>query len=152
MIKTSSIISFVIAVWIVQPFQNPTHVDQGVLIVAFAKEHLGKPYGNRAGAFDCSGFVQHCYKSIQVEIPRSSYKQSLFGRAVTEAECKAGDIIVFTGSNQSSKKAGHTGVVSHCHQDTVFFIHSSSSSGIRYDHTLSDYYKARLLGFRRIVK
>ena len=71
-------------------------------LVDFAMQHMDIQYDykNKEG-FDCSGFVQHCYKRIGITVPRSSKTQAVGGEAVELQDIQVGDVLVFTGSDES---------------------------------------------------
>jgi peptidoglycan DL-endopeptidase CwlO len=99
-------------------------------IVAYAKQHLGKPYKYaHAGpdAFDCSGFVSFVFAHFDIALPRSSRDYMHTGREVPLSEARKGDVIVFTGTRPSERRAGHVGIVISEPGAPLQFIHASSS-------------------------
>lgn len=60
---------------------------------AYAEEPTEKPTG-----FDCSSFVQHVFKQVGIDLPRSSLLQATQGKEVTDSEFLPGDILFFEGS------------------------------------------------------
>lgn len=74
-------------------------------IVSEAKKHLGKPYVYGAtgpSSFDCSGFTQYVYKTLGINLSRTTYTQIKEGTSVARANLQAGDL-VFTNT-------GHVGI------------------------------------------
>ena len=73
----------------------------GVQIANYALQFLGNPYvaggTSLTNGADCSGFTQSVYKAFGYNIPRTSYAQSSYGRAVSYAEAQPGDIIYYGG-------------------------------------------------------
>lgn len=68
--------------------------DQRNQIVAAAWAKVGLPYlwgGTGPDAYDCSGFVQYCYASAGITLPRTSYPQGQTGTTTTNPQ--AGDIV-----------------------------------------------------------
>lgn len=128
-----------------------TKGGQRTELLTYAHTKLGTPYKNGSQGFDCSGFVQHCYAQLEVRIPRSSRDQYKEGKKVDRDNSLEGDIIVFTGRNYKNKKAGHVGIVHHIENDTIYFIHSSSSAGIVINHNHQPYYAKRYLGIVRYL-
>ena len=43
--------------------------------------------------FDCSGFVQYCYKRVGVNLPRTTQDQINCGKAVSQKDLKIGDLV-----------------------------------------------------------
>jgi len=70
--------------------------------VVIAKKYLGVRYvwggTTPAGGFDCSGFVQFCYKQIGISIPRTSRVQFTSGQFIPPARTdllEPGDLVFF---------------------------------------------------------
>jgi peptidoglycan DL-endopeptidase CwlO len=66
--------------------------------VRYALAQLGKPYGyGKTGpdAFDCSGLTQRAWKEAGVSIPRTSQDQAHFGKPVSMARIRPGDLVVY---------------------------------------------------------
>lgn len=104
--------------------------SQADSIVAFAKEHLGKPYQYACAgpnAFDCSGFVSYVFAHFGVSLPRSSRDYMHTGKEVPIAEARKGDVIVFRGTRAGEERAGHVGIVISEPGQPLQFIHASSS-------------------------
>jgi cell wall-associated NlpC family hydrolase len=123
-------------------------------IVAFAKTQIGVPYlygsTDPAKGFDCSGFITYVFKHFGIVVPRSSIDFTNVGKEISAAQAKAGDLILFTGTNPDERFVGHMGIVV-SNDDTLQFIHSTS--GRQYGVTitpLNDYYKGRYVKTIRI--
>ena len=54
---------------------------------------INDPMRSHTQNFDCSGFVQYCYKKVGVNIPRTTYEQINCGKAVSRKELKIGDLV-----------------------------------------------------------
>lgn len=77
-------------------------------LIETAKSLIGTPYkygayleqNNGALAFDCSSFIQHVFKQIEVELPRSSILQAVApGQEIKNLElAEVGDLIFFEGN------------------------------------------------------
>lgn len=118
-----------------------------------AGSHLGTHYrggGKTPAGFDCSGFVGYCYNTtIGIKTPASS---SLFHNAgihVSLAHARPGDVICFKGHNSSRRVMGHVGIITEVTPTEIYFIHSASSGGIRYDVLSAPYYRIRFMDIRR---
>jgi cell wall-associated NlpC family hydrolase len=71
---------------------------KGARIVAAAAKQTGKPYRYGAAgpnAFDCSGLTQYVYRQFGVRVPHSANAQKAYGRLVTRAAARPGDLIIF---------------------------------------------------------
>jgi cell wall-associated NlpC family hydrolase len=75
-----------------------------------ARTLIGRPYvygGMGPGAFDCSGLMQYCYRSIGREIGRTTSQQALTGRRVSSiAELRPGDAIQTNGGGHTMMYIG----------------------------------------------
>ncbi|SFV67407.1 Invasion associated protein p60 [hydrothermal vent metagenome] len=103
-------------------------------IIKIARKHLGKPYRYGAtgpNSFDCSGFVYAVYKTVGVNLPRTSLAQSkIEGRKLSRNQLREGDIVFFDTSLKGH--VNHTGI----YLGGGKFIHASS--GRAYSVTISD--------------
>lgn len=100
-------------------------------VITYAKTLLGTKYKYASidpkKGLDCSGFVYHVYHHFNVNVPRSSIDYINYGKEISIDSCKAGDVIVFTGTNAKNRHAGHVGIVISGTGKYVKFIHSSSN-------------------------
>lgn len=108
---------------------SPTMNEQEM--INYARTFIGTKYvwgGSTPKGFDCSGFIRYIYKNYSIDIPRttSEYPQ-LFAQSVLLKDAKIGDLIVFTGTNPTIRKPGHAGIISEIKNNSVKFVHSSSS-------------------------
>lgn len=135
----------------VSPKKNGKVTDS---MLNLASTRLGTPYrsgGSSAKGFDCSGFVGYVYSNFGVSLPRNSGSISQMGLEISPDNAKKGDIIYFSGRG-GGKRVGHVGIVSEIRDGVIHFIHSASSKGVTYSTTQENYYKARVLGIRRVIK
>ncbi len=120
---------------------------KGYAITETASTQMGKKYvyGGESPhkGFDCSGLIWWTYKQHGIDIPRVTTGQAQAGRSVQPRQARPGDIIVF----RMSKNALHTGI----YAGKSKFIHSPrTGERIRLEN-ISDYWKKRLVGVRRIL-
>lgn len=101
--------------------------------VAEALQHEGAPYaygGTTPGGFDCSGFVQYCFRAaLGMEVPRTTWGQSELGTEVGLDELQPGDLL-FWGSSPY-----HVGIA----LGDGRYIHAAGSGQGVVIHTM-DYY------------
>jgi len=117
-----------------------------------AKKHRGVRYryGGESpnSGFDCSGFTQYVFKKKGIDLPRNSREQARKGQLVKSNKVRKGDLVFF---GRSKNRISHVGIVVSEKGEPLKMIHASSSSGVTItDLTKSDYWKKRLLFFRRI--
>lgn len=132
-----------------------THIVEINRLLQTAQCHLGTPYryaGKTPAGFDCSGFVFYCYsKSLGLRMPASSAYYTNFGKPVSRDSARPGDVICFQGYNNRSNTPGHVGIITEVTPDEIYFIHSATHGGIRYDQLSQDYYRNRFLYIRRVL-
>ncbi|MCS7018471.1 MAG: C40 family peptidase [Cytophagales bacterium] len=150
-----------LCLWFTLPLSaQPTAADSSMAtqLVAFAETLLGTPYrhaGKTPKAFDCSGFVHYVFKCFGIAMPASSalYSKHL-GREVKLSEARAGDIVVFTGTNSAIRRAGHVGIVTSSDGKNLRFIHASSSAktnAVTYNFLADGSYRKRFLKVIRVL-
>ena len=125
-------------------------------VVDFAQTLTGTPYryasSDPAQGFDCSGFITYVFNHFNIEVPRSSIDFTDMGREVDTAKARAGDIILFTGTDSTEKFVGHMGLVV-ANEGGMVFIHSSSGKAHGVTVTpLNDYYRKRFVKTIRIFE
>ena len=67
-------------------------------VVAAAQRTIGKPYvfgASGPNAFDCLGLTLYAYRAAGVRLPHSADAQKNYGKAVSRAAAKPGDLVVF---------------------------------------------------------
>jgi len=123
-------------------------------LISFARQHLGKKYGNRPGStqsFDCSGFVCHVYKNFDVHLPHGSGSQSTVCDRIDLLEAQPGDLLFFSGHKVSRKNIGHVALVTYNDGKETRMIHSTVHAGVIeevYQH--SEYFTHRFIMAGRI--
>jgi cell wall-associated NlpC family hydrolase len=124
-------------------------------IVQFAKTLMGTPYRYASTdpkkGFDCSGFITYVFSHFNIIVPRSSIDFTNVGRKVSSDSARAGDLILFTGTDSTEKFVGHMGLVISNEMGEVNFIHSSSGKNYGVIITpLNAYYRSRYMKTIRI--
>lgn len=124
-------------------------------VVDFAKTLIGIPYKYASTdpkkGFDCSGFITYVFNHFSIMVPRSSIDFTNVGRSISTENAKAGDLILFTGTDSTEKFVGHMGLIASNENNQLEFIHSTS--GKQHGVTItpfSDYYKGRYIKTIRI--
>ena len=120
-------------------------------VINSAKSYTGVPYkwgGTTRGGMDCSGLLLNAYKSVQIQIPRTSAEQSEYGKKVKQKDIQPGDWVFFA-TGDKKRKITHVGLVTSVNGDNVKFIHASSSLGVVESDLKSEYYQKRLRMARR---
>jgi murein DD-endopeptidase / murein LD-carboxypeptidase len=141
-----------------QKGQSPKDSVRADTLIALAKTQLGKNYcyavSDPDKGFDCSGFVYFVFQSFKISVPRSSKEYKNYGKKIPIDSARAGDVIVFTGTNAKKRGPGHVGIVIKCENGIPTFIHSSSGKKkgvIVSDFNESPYYKKRFIKIVRVA-
>ncbi|MGH9898024.1 MAG: C40 family peptidase [Pyrinomonadaceae bacterium] len=98
-------------------------------------------YGAEGGhGFDCSGFVWNVFQSVGITFDRASARSmwATFPHVNETDKTRFGTLVFFN-------RLGHIGIV----VDDHGFYHASRSHGVEYA-PFNDYWKKRIVGFRRI--
>ncbi len=96
-------------------------------ITKLAKKKLGRRYvwgaTGTKNTFDCSGFTKYVYEKNGISIPRTSIKQSKYGKYVPKNKLKKGDLVFFDTSKEQKGYVNHVGI----YLGNGKFIHASSA-------------------------
>ena len=131
--------------------KNPTKSkNQNQLIVNRCSKYLGTPYkfgGIDKKGLDCSGLIYLAFSEMGQSIPRISYKQAEFFKEISKNDIQIGDLLYF---KVNSKKINHTGIVSKIiKRDEIYFIHASTSAGVREDNLFSTFWHSKFVKVTR---
>ena len=124
--------------------------------VTYAKKFLGTPYKYASAipenGLDCSGFITVLFNHFNVKAPRSSVNFTDEGTEIDFKNAKPGDIILFTGSDNTSGIVGHMGIITSVGEN-IQFIHSSSGKNVGVIiNNFSGYYKTHFVKVIRILE
>ena len=125
---------------------------QNQQIVNRCIKYIGTPYkfgGIDKRGLDCSGLIYLGFSEIGLTIPRNSEKQADFFKEVSKNDLQIGDLLYF---KVNSKKINHTGIVSKIiKRDEIYFIHASTSSGVREDNLFSTFWHSKFVKVTRPI-
>jgi cell wall-associated NlpC family hydrolase len=115
-------------------------------ILKEAYRFLGVPYkwgGTSPNGLDCSAFVQHCFGTLGVSLPRTAHEQINCGAPVPSEQLQAADRLYFASRDG---RITHTGI----YIGDGYFIHSSSSNhGVAVSRLTDPKYSRIYAGARR---
>ena len=123
--------------------------------VTYGKSLVGTPYlyasSDPLKGFDCSGFITYVFNHFGIAVPRSSVEFTDVGQEIPKEFASPGDLILFTGTDSTTKVVGHMGIVESNEYGNLLFLHSTS--GKAYGVTVSPlkgYYETRFVKVIRI--
>lgn len=134
---------------------KPFAIDRAAFLKE-AKSLLGVPYkyasSDPAKGLDCSGFIFYVFQRFNAKVPRSSVDFTNEGETIELKEARPGDIILFTGSDNSSGIVGHMGIITEVGKE-IRFIHSASSKNVGVIiNSLTGYYKTHFVKVIRLLE
>ena len=112
-------------------------------VIKTAESFIGTPYkygGMSRRGIDCSGLVYTSFKAADKQIPRTSTAQAKAGIPVSKKKIQPGHILFFSAKN--TRRIDHVGLVTKVKGDAVYFVHATTSRGVRTD-SLNDVYWGR---------
>lgn len=136
---------------IVKPTSQNSLVNK---VISIANNYQGVPYlagGTTSQGMDCSGLVQTSFKKIDISLPRSSQSMSKKGQNVRLEDIEEGDLLFFN-INRLKGKINHVGLVSSVKNNSIIFIHSTTSKGVITNSLDDNYWKKAFVKARRILK
>ena len=140
-------------------YEQGEDINTGIIIpdsvIAFGKSLVGVPYlyasSDPAKGFDCSGCITYVFNHFNIAVPRSSVDFTNVGLDIPREVASPGDLILFTGTDSTSRTVGHMGIVESNEHGNLLFLHSTS--GKAYGVTISPlkgYYEKRFVKVIRI--
>jgi cell wall-associated NlpC family hydrolase len=111
-----------------------------------ALRFLGVPYvfgGTSSNGFDCSGYVQHVFALLGINLPRTADAQYDEGHRIVGG-MKPGDLVFF---QTYAAGASHVGI----YIGNGKFVHASSSHGVMVSSLSDSYWHARFIGAKRFI-
>jgi cell wall-associated NlpC family hydrolase len=136
-------------------FTKPLKIDR-TEFVTYAKTFIGTPYkygsSTPANGLDCSGFIMVVFGHFNVKTPRVSKDFTNEGIGIDLKNAKPGDIILFTGSDNSTGIVGHMGIITTA-GNIPQFISSTSGKNIGVvESKLSGYWKTHFVKVIRLLE
>jgi len=136
-----------------------THINTGSTtpaeLINYANTLTGTPYlygsTDPKKGFDCSGFITYVFNHFKIIVPRQSVDFTNMDREISLNRAKTGDLILFTGTDSTTRVVGHMGIIIANPGQPLEFIHSTS--GKQYGVTttpLNGYYMGRYMKTIRI--
>lgn len=128
--------------------------EQQKTVIETARSFTGTPYkwgGTTRTGMDCSGLTCNAYRSIDLDLPRTTDAQALLGEKVKRKKLSPGDLVFFA-TGKRKREITHVGIVTEVKaRDNIKFIHASTTLGVVETNLYSDYYIKRFRKARRII-
>lgn len=119
-------------------------------LVSTCYNYVGTPYkfgGEDKSGMDCSGLIYAAFQLQGKAIPRVSYVQAEYFKEIELGEMQIGDLVYF---KVGSSRINHTGIISKVKsQEEVYFLHASTSKGVREDNLFSNYWFSKIAKLTR---
>lgn len=123
------------------------------MVVQTARSYTGTPYkygGTTRIGIDCSALLYHSFRSVKVDLPRTSEEQAKKGKRVNLNELKVGDMVFFA-TGVRKREINHVGIVTAVRgKSEIRFIHASTSLGVTESNLYSPYYMERFRRAKRL--
>jgi cell wall-associated NlpC family hydrolase len=136
-------------------FTKPLKINRTDL-VSYAKTFIGTPYkyGSAipSNGLDCSGFIMVVFAKFDIKTPRVSRDFTNEGTTIKLSEAKAGDLILFTGSDNATGIVGHIGIVTETGTALTFISSTSGKNVGVIEAKLSGYWKTHFVKVIRILE
>ncbi len=114
-------------------------------LIAISRQYIGVPYrtgGVDSKGMDCSGLLLATFKEMGVLLPRRAVQQSSYGKEVKDLDhLRPGDLVFFVTDKGNVAEVNHSGMITEIRGPReIYFIHASSSKGVREDNLISTYW------------
>ncbi|MBW9173272.1 C40 family peptidase [Clostridium estertheticum] len=131
-------------------------------LMAYVNTFLGMPYlwgGTTpakfnivgkyvSGGFDCSGLVQYVYKSIGINLPRTTMDQVNAGSSININSLQKGDLVFFRTNPVIPNQVSHVGI----YVGNNKFIQSPKTGDVIKTSLLTGYYNNNFVIGKRLIK
>jgi cell wall-associated NlpC family hydrolase len=135
-------------------FTKPLKIDRNEF-VDYAKTLIGTPYkygsSTAANGLDCSGFIMVVFGHFNIKTPRVSKDFTNEGLDVDLKNAKPGDIILFTGSDNSTGIVGHMGIITIAGTVPTFISSTSGKNIGVVESKLTGYWKTHFVKVIRLL-
>ncbi|WP_088323745.1 C40 family peptidase [Polaribacter tangerinus] len=120
---------------------SSTHLSNK--IVANAMSYIGTPYvyvGISESGMDCSGIIYTSFLKEKILLPRVSTEMAKQAKNISLKKVKIGDVLFFK-TTKSFRKINHVGLVVSLNNNSIKFIHATTSKGVIVSSLQEKYWK-----------
>jgi cell wall-associated NlpC family hydrolase len=136
-------------------FTKPLQIDRNQF-VNYAKTFIGTPYkygsSTPANGLDCSGFIMTIFGHFNIKTPRTSKDFTNEGVEIELKNARLGDIILFTGSDNSTGIVGHMGIITIAGAVPTFISSTSGKNIGVVESKLTGYWKTHFVKAIRLLE
>jgi peptidoglycan endopeptidase LytE len=125
-----------------------TSLDGSKRLKKTAFSFLGTRYrfgGSSRNGIDCSAFVQHVFRQLEVDLPRTAREQYWVGEKVNPYDLQKGDLLFF---RTYASYPSHVGI----YLGDNKMIHASSRNRKVVISPITSYYRSRFIGAKRLAE
>ncbi len=122
-------------------------------VLNVANSFKGTPYlfgGTTKKGMDCSGLVFTSFKTVDINLARSSRNMYYEGEEVALKDVKKGDLLFFD-IDKFQGKVNHVGLVTSVDNKEIDFIHSTTSKGVIITSINESYWKKAFFKAKRVI-
>ncbi len=135
-----------------QPFKDSEN-DRAMAVVQEAINYEGVRYrygGTSSKGMDCSGLIYVSFKKENIDLPRISDEMARSGQPLQLDQVREGDLLFFKTA-KGKNKINHVGLVTERRDNTIIFIHSTTSRGVIRSSMDESYWNRAFIAARRIL-
>jgi cell wall-associated NlpC family hydrolase len=136
-------------------FTKPLKINRNEF-VQYAKTFIGTPYkygsSTAANGLDCSGFILVVFGHFNIKTPRTSKDFTNEGMDIALKDARPGDIILFTGSDNSTGIVGHMGIITIAGTVPTFISSTSGKNIGVVESKLTGYWKTHFAKVIRVLE
>lgn len=122
-------------------------------IIQNAQDYEGVRYkygGTTRKGMDCSGLVVTAFKSEAISLPRTTKALASHGDWIDLKKVSEGDLLFFA-TKKNSRRVNHVGIVTSITNDSIEFIHSTTSNGVITSNLKERYWYLAFVQARRVL-
>ena len=106
--------------------------------------------GTTKKGMDCSGLIYVSFKKENIDLPRMSRDMAKRGTKIKIVNVKEGDLLFFKTS-KSRNVINHVGLVTKVNEESIRFIHATTSKGVLTSSLSERYWKNAFVEARRFL-
>jgi lipoprotein Spr len=131
---------------------STVHQSAANKVIEVGMHYLHTPYkfgssSKTTRTFDCSSFVQRVYKTIGINLPRSSRQQATVGKTVSKSNLQVGDLIFFRSYGSKSNRITHVAIYAGNNK----ILHTYGKPGVTFSTFRGTSWEKRFVTAKRVL-